>query len=490
MCRQRYQEGFLLEEEAMFLFLTYLAHQVQAPLRSSTFVAESPRRRSTANISAPIVANKGVKPTSKKLIKLPTTLPSAEIMKSDVRALADYATRMEEFFSRMCSTKDVESQNIKTFFKSVKPVYNENILNNSIELRWLNVCKRIVEKKFPKNIPTTLTVRWVIIPILEAHGLKCPIIEDPATLSSTKTIRPLVEPTISKYVGDAEFKFKSGSRFFLIFAYLAFYAPQLTKESSMRLKDVLVNPPSIPNVREPHPMYSFVQERLMGVPSSPSPSADAIELQQTYTFIAKRLTSVPINSSRTTFVSVPLHYVLINRLDLEEAADEKGTKGFDLSANFLDYETLKSDVITLLLDSAEFEEFFNKNVSLETIESQTIKSFMEYVEPYYKKFSEKSDEVESIWKNVCKKLVSMKLLNENPSRFTFLTAVETILNDHNLNFPEFKQVKDVTRVRPVVEKIIQIFLSDPIFELKNDARTFLILAYMAYYSPGIPSHPS
>ena len=365
MCRQRYQEGFLLEEEAMFLFLTYLAHGVQAPLRSSTFVAETPRRRSTGKINAPIIANKRVKPTSKKVIKLPTTLPSADTMKSDLKALVIYEDRLEEFFKRKCYMENIENLNIKTFFVNVKPLYsffNETLSRNSTELIWRSVCKRIVEMKFPKNIPTTLTVRWVIIPILEAHGLKCPIIEDPATLSSTKTIRLHVEPTISKYVDDAEFKFRSGSRFFLIFAYLAFYAPQLTKESSMRLKDVLINPPTITTVREPHPMYSFVQERLVGVPISPSPSADAIELQQTYNSIIKRLASVPINSSRTTFVSVPFHYVLINPFDLEIAADEEGAKGLDLSTNFLDYDTLKSDVITLLLEAAESEEITNKKI--------------------------------------------------------------------------------------------------------------------------------
>ena len=224
LCRQSFQEGFVLEVEVMYLFLTYLAHQVQEPLRS-TFVVERPRRRLNAPIPVQVASNpvdafleesNDVMDVEEVATDIETTTSSfdSRTLISDVKSIC--FTKMERFFFKNGALETIDRPTIKSFMEYVQPFYKEfkNPMKPKwafVESIWFNVLRVIVTALFPnevKGLNKSMSALDAITIICNKHGLKLFESEGAAiTYSDMKEIKPALQAGIGKYLNIPNFKF-------------------------------------------------------------------------------------------------------------------------------------------------------------------------------------------------------------------------------------------------------------------------------------------
>ena len=447
LCRQRQnEEGFVLDVEVMYLFLTYLAHCIQAPFRSSAFVAESPRKRLRTTVSAmsPIIMSSSTPQSenpplggdygqpqpyadypphplidasdamsdeeveSEKCTSVSTApFSSDETLKSDVKAISN--SSIEELFYLKEPIETVESSTIRCFMEFVETDYKKFESSKkkklSIESNWFNVLKGIVKANFSTEIemlPKAMSLLDAVNIILRSHGLELP---DSNTLTADiKTIMPAAQKLFSKQLEDPEFTLRSRPRALFLFAYLAYSSPK-----------------------------SFIE----------ADSEDS-------------------NDARS----------------VEEVEPERDAIVVKLPIYSLKFKKMRKDLS--VLNSPKYENFFKEKKSFKIIKRKTIKAFMKFVKPLYEASNATSIELGTIWTNVCKEIVARKFSILKPAT---LKAIRIILKDHNLELPELNQAKNFKRGKPLIEGILQASFKRPSFKLKNYPRTFLILSYLAYYSP-------
>ena len=201
-----------LNNEVFYLFLTLLHYQQIVPVAQDIMDVQELVTKKDAEVIDTMTTN---------VFELPTKIPDAEELKADVKELGGIWFRWENYF---IAPRTTERRYIKAFFKNVKSFYDAYSKDGvSTESIWRNVCLEIVKRKFSTIF--LLTVRDAVVLILKAHGLKCPEIESSACPSALSKIRPHVEPLLKKLVKYQRFEFKNASRTYLIFAYMAYYAP-------------------------------------------------------------------------------------------------------------------------------------------------------------------------------------------------------------------------------------------------------------------------
>ena len=459
---QLYQEGFRLEEENMFLFLTYLAHQIRAPLRSSTFVVERPRRRLKPKTSAmssfmrPPSAEVANHPANKMpLVPFPAFFASPTIVDSTFQPQPQ--VQYSNHNATLYGSYSVYTHSANNNFILNPPSGRFNNANDVTSV------ENSETEKSETSFITSDSFKSDVISISSSQfeyffRRKLPLgtIESP----NIKRFMEYVKPTFVA-VDDTRSSLESIWMNVLNVVVSAMF-PGVFYKSVLDATNIILK-----------------AHKLELPKSNVTLTANIKVIKPALEDLLGDHQKIPHFKLQNRSCTVLLLAYLAFYAPKATQADNEDT----LQPYFLDAATLKKNMI--VLNSSIFEEFFRTNASLEAIKSQTIKCFMKYVEPIYNSIGKTTSDSETIWTNVCKVLVARKFFNGNPGLFTTQTAVGTILEDHNLSRPEIYKVRNVREMKTVVESILQTIHGSTPFKVNNCARTFLILSYLAYYSPKV-----